>query len=64
LSYRVEIKKSAGKALDAIPADDRERILEALARATGKSASCRMQKTERTGWLANPIPKLSYYLRH
>jgi mRNA interferase RelE/StbE len=51
LSYRVEIKKSAGKALDAIPADDRERILEALAglQENPRPAGCKKLRG-REGW--------------
>jgi mRNA interferase RelE/StbE len=30
VSHRVELKRSASKALDGIPADDRKRILDAL----------------------------------
>jgi len=51
LSYRVEIKKSTSKALDAIPADDRERILEALAglKENPRPAGCK-KLSGREGW--------------
>jgi mRNA interferase RelE/StbE len=31
VNYRVELRRSAGKALDTIPAHDRQRILETIA---------------------------------
>jgi len=51
LSYRVEIKKSAGKALDAIPPYDRKHILEALAglKENPRPAGCK-KLSGREGW--------------
>ena len=51
MSYRVEVKRSAGKALDTIPADVRQRILEAISglQETPRPAGCQ-KLSGREGW--------------
>jgi mRNA interferase RelE/StbE len=51
LSYLVEIKKSAGKALDDIPHYDRERILEAIVglKTNPRPGGCK-KLSGREGW--------------
>jgi mRNA interferase RelE/StbE len=51
LSYQVSIKKSAGKALDAIPPDDRERILEGIValKTDPRPVGCK-KLSGREGW--------------
>jgi len=51
LSYRVEIKKSAGKALDEIPRQDRDRILEGIVGLKSNSRPIGCKKLSgREGW--------------
>jgi mRNA interferase RelE/StbE len=51
LSYQVEIKKSAAKALDDIPPYDRERILEAIVglKTNPRPVGCK-KLSGREGW--------------
>jgi mRNA interferase RelE/StbE len=51
LSYEVKIKKSAGKALDDIPRQDRDRILEAIVglKTNPRPAGCK-KLSGREGW--------------
>jgi mRNA interferase RelE/StbE len=51
LSYQVEIKKSAGKALDNIPQQDRDRILEAIIglKSNPRPVGCK-KLSGREGW--------------
>jgi mRNA interferase RelE/StbE len=51
VSYRVELKRSASKALDAIPAHDRCRILEAISslQQLPRPAGCK-KLVGREGW--------------
>ena len=51
MSYQVDFKKSASKALDDIPAYDRQRILEAIVglRANPRPAGCK-KLSGRDGW--------------
>ena len=51
MSYEVELKKSAGKALDTIPSYDRERIIEALVglKTEPRPVGCK-KLSGREGW--------------
>jgi mRNA interferase RelE/StbE len=51
LSYQVEFKKSASKALDGIPVYDRQRILEAIVglKTNPRPAGCK-KLSGREGW--------------
>jgi mRNA interferase RelE/StbE len=51
LSYQVDLKKSASKALDDIPLDDRSRILEAIVglKTEPRPVGCRKLRG-REGW--------------
>ncbi len=51
MSYQVEVKRSASKALDDIPSHDRQRILEALRKLqlNPRPAGCK-KLSGREGW--------------
>lgn len=51
MSYQVELKKSASKALDGIPAYDRQRILDAIVglKENPRPAGCK-KLSGREGW--------------